>query len=166
MRLEHAGVVVDLPPGWEARARTQPPSEPGARGNLLLHAATVPLPAQRGDFGSGVVELLGPDDVFVSLFEYDETGRREGAVRRDAACRCRARRTSRPPSCSAPQLGHSGAQWFFTVVGSRRSACTRCSAATAAVRPARRRWRRCWLARPWGGPRDDHGAGPRGAGAR
>ena len=43
MQLEHDGVLVDLPPGWEVRARTQPPSSPGRRGNVLLHAATVAI---------------------------------------------------------------------------------------------------------------------------
>lgn len=116
MRLEHAGVVVDLPPGWEARARTQPPSQPGTRGNLLLHAATVPLPAQRGDFGSGVVELLGPDDVFVSLFEYDE---RDAARALFAATGLPVPRPSdfSPAVLQRTQLGHSGAQWFFAVDG-------------------------------------------------
>ena len=31
------------------------------------HVATVPLPAGRGDFGSGVVETLGPDDVGIRI---------------------------------------------------------------------------------------------------
>ena len=116
MRLEHAGVVVDLPPGWEARARTQPPSEPGARGNLLLHAATVPLPAQRGDFGSGVVELLGPDDVFVSLFEYDA---RDAGKALFGATGLPVPRPSdfSPAVLQRTQLGHSGAQFFFGVEG-------------------------------------------------
>ncbi len=116
MRLEHAGVVVDLPPGWEARARTQPPSQPGARGNLLLHAATVPLPAQCGDFGSGVVELLGPDDVFVSMFEHDE---RDAAQALFAATGLPVPRPLdfSPAVLQRTQLGHSGAQWFFAVEG-------------------------------------------------
>jgi hypothetical protein len=116
VRLEHSGVVVDLPPGWEARARTQPPSEPGARGNLLLHAATVPLPALRGDFGSGVVELLGPDDVFVSLFEYDEG---DAAKALFAASGLPVPRPSDFSTAvlQRTQLGHSGAQWFFTASG-------------------------------------------------
>lgn len=116
MRLEHAGVVVDLPAGWEARARTQPPNRPGASGNLLLHAATVPLPAARGDFGSGVVEMLGPDDVFVSLFEYDP----EDAGR--ALFAEQGLPVPRPGDFSMAvlqrtQLGHSGAQWFFSTAG-------------------------------------------------
>ena len=116
MRIEHAGVVVDLPAGWEARARTQPPSAPGRRGNLLLHAATVPLPAQRGDFGSGVVETLRPDDVFLSLFEYDE------ADAAKALFAAQGLPTPRPTDFSTAvlqrtQLGHSGAQFFFTATG-------------------------------------------------
>ena len=116
MRLEHDGVAVDLPPGWEARARTQPSSEPGTRGNLLLHAATVPLPAQRGDFGSGVVELLGPDDVFVSLFEYDE---RDADKALFAATGLPVPRPSdfSQAVLQRTQLGHSGAQFFFAVEG-------------------------------------------------
>ncbi|MCW2613891.1 MAG: hypothetical protein JWN08_885 [Frankiales bacterium] len=116
MRLEHGGVVVDLPAGWEARARTQPPSEPGRTGNLLLHAATVPLPSARGDFGSGVVETLAPDDVFVSLFEYDaaDAGR--------ALFAARGLPVPRPSDFSTAvlqrtQLDHSGAQFFFTAAG-------------------------------------------------
>ena len=116
MKLAHAGVVVDLPPGWEARARTQPPSEPGGRGNLLLHAATVPLPAQRGDFGSGVVETLGADDVFVCLFEYDQ------ADSAKALFAAQGLPVPGPADFSTAvlqrtQLGHSGAQFFFSVEG-------------------------------------------------
>lgn len=116
MRLEHGGVTVDLPAGWEARARTQAPSEPGRRGNLLLHAATVALPASRGDFGSGVVELLAPDDVFLALFEYDtaDAGR--------ALFAAQGVPVPRPSDFSRAvlqrtQLGHSGAQLFFTAAG-------------------------------------------------
>lgn len=116
MRLEHGGVVVDLPAGWEARARTQPSSEPGRTGNLLLHAATVPLPAARGDFGSGVVETLAPDDVFVSLFEYDT------ADARRALFAASGLPVPRPSDFSKAvlqrtQLDHSGAQFFFTAAG-------------------------------------------------
>ncbi len=116
MRLEHAGVAVELPPGWEARARTQPPSAAGGRGNLLLHAATVPLPAARGDFGSGVVELLGPDDVFVSLFEYDAQD--AGAALFGSSGLPVPRPSDFSPAVlQRTQLGHSGAQWFFAAEG-------------------------------------------------
>ena len=114
--LTHGGIAVDLPAGWEARARTQPPSEPGATGNVLLHAATVPLPAARGDFGSGVVETLGPDDVFVSLFEYDQ-----GDATRVLFAE-KGLPVPRPSDFSRAvlqrtQLDHSGAQFFFATAG-------------------------------------------------
>ena len=110
MRLEHGGVAVDLPAGWEARARTPP------GGNLLLHAATVPLPAARGDVGSGVVETLAPHDVFVALFEYDQ------ADAERALFAAQGLPVPRPSDFSTAvlqrtQLGHSGAQFFFTTSG-------------------------------------------------
>lgn len=116
MRLDHGGITVDLPAGWEARARTQPPSEPGRTGNVLLHAATVPLPTARGDFGSGVVETLAPDDVFVALFEYD------AADARRALFAATGLPVPRPADFSRAvlqrtQLDHSGAQFFFTAAG-------------------------------------------------
>jgi hypothetical protein len=116
VRLESAGVVVDLPPGWEARAKAQPPSRPGRRGNLLLHAATVPIPSTRGDFGSGVVDLLKADDVFVSLFEYDP----EEA--RTALFEAKGLPSVRPTDFSTGVMqrtlpGQSGAQWFFSAAG-------------------------------------------------
>ncbi len=116
MNLDHAGVRLALPTGWEARARVQASNVPGKRGNLLLHAATIPLPAERGDFGSGVVEHLGPDDVFLSLFEYDP----EDAGR--ALFSEQGLPVPRPGDFSTAvlqrtQLGHSGAQWFFSTAG-------------------------------------------------
>ena len=116
MRLAIPGLTMDLPPGWEARATSQPPSKPGRRGNLLLHAATIPLPSARGDFGSGVVELLGPDDVFVSLFEYD---REEAAAALFAA---KGLPAVGPADFSTGVMqrtirGQSGGQWFFSEAG-------------------------------------------------
>lgn len=116
MNLDHGGVRLALPTGWEARARLQPSSAPGRRGNLLLHAATIPLPADRGDFGSGVVEHLGPDDVFLSLFEYD------AADAGKALFASRGLPVLRPSEFSTAhlqrtQLGRSGGQWFFSAAG-------------------------------------------------
>lgn len=116
MTLVAAGLRLELPAGWEARVRRQVPSQPGRPGNALLHAATVALPEQRGDFGSGVVERLGPDDVFVAVLEYDA---------RDAAkVLFRSARIPVPkPSDFSPDVlqrtraGNTGAQWFFAAAG-------------------------------------------------
>jgi hypothetical protein len=110
------GLRLELPAGWEARVRRQAVSQPGRPGNVLLHAATIALPEQRGDFGSGVVEQLGPDDAFVALLEYDN---------RDAdKVLFRLPRLPVPkPSDFSPDVlqrttaGNTGAQWFFSVAG-------------------------------------------------
>jgi hypothetical protein len=83
---------------------------------VLLHAATIPLPEERGDFGSGVVERLGPDDAFVALLEYDA---------KDASkVLFKAPRLPIPkPSDFSPDVlqrtwaGNTGAQWFFSASG-------------------------------------------------
>ncbi len=146
MRLEHAGVVVDLPPGWEARARTQPPREPGGRGSLLLHAATVPLPPDRGDFGSGVVDLLGPDDVFVALVDYGSEVADVGlfanqGMPRLAPSQFGPNRLQRPlPGLSASQHFFSeGGRAFclFTVLGSHARRMATVQRAAALVRTVR-----------------------------
>jgi hypothetical protein len=116
VRLSVPGLAIELPPGWEARARTQPPSRPGRRGNLLLHAATVPLPTARGDFGSGVVDVLGAGDVFVSLFEYDREEASAALFEADGLP------SVRPSDFSTGVMqrtlrGQSGAQWFFSQHG-------------------------------------------------
>ncbi|MDX6198639.1 MAG: hypothetical protein QOJ79_1790 [Actinomycetota bacterium] len=116
MTLVAGGLRLELPAGWEARVRRQAPSQPGRPGNVLLHAATIPLPEERGDFGSGVVERLGPDDAFLALFEYDE---------RDAVkVLFKAPRIPVPkPSDFSPDVlqrttaGNTGAQWFFSASG-------------------------------------------------
>lgn len=36
----------------------------------ILHVANFPLPPQRGDYGGGAVDFMGPDDLFVSLLEH------------------------------------------------------------------------------------------------
>ena len=63
------GITVGPPPGWEA-AIYRRQADAGGLTYPVMHAATIVLPADRGDYGSGVVELLGPDDVFVSLLDF------------------------------------------------------------------------------------------------
>ena len=110
------GFDLALPAGWQAAARRQPPSSPGARGNLLVHVSTVALPRDRGDFGSGVVTTLGPDDLLLTFFEYDADA--------TATPLFAARGLPRPrPSDFDPSAmqrvlpGMSGAQYFFSTAG-------------------------------------------------
>lgn len=80
VRLESHGFRVELPAPWEGavvvgeldaatRRRAQ------ERGTAVhtppaLHLATFALPPVRGDFGSGAVDVMAGDDVFVALVEY------------------------------------------------------------------------------------------------
>ncbi len=78
MKLQSHGIQTDLPPGWEGRigVRQRPTEatrsigEVGERPNPVVHLANFALPQQRGDFGSGAVDLMGAEDVLVVLFEY------------------------------------------------------------------------------------------------
>jgi hypothetical protein len=79
------GLRARLPARWEARlylrARPDEPAwrsvHPDAYGsteesrNPVLHLANFALPPDRGDFGSGAVELMGADHAFVAVLEYD-----------------------------------------------------------------------------------------------
>ena len=108
------GFTLDLPPGWEARARRQPRSRGDRAGNLLLHASTRPLPAERGDFGSGAVDTLTAEDVFVSLFEYEPEDADETLFAARGLPRIRPSDFS-PANMQRTLPGQSGAQWFFRV---------------------------------------------------
>jgi hypothetical protein len=83
MRFDRSGIAVDLPAGWEASLfqRDQTPSgglrtlglaerAPGATTHPVLHAASFPLPADRGDYGSGAVDVMTEQDVLVTLVEF------------------------------------------------------------------------------------------------
>lgn len=69
MRIAAHGLAITPPSGWDAAITLRPPG-PGEVTRPVLHAATVPLPAERGDYGSGLVETLGPTDVFVALLDF------------------------------------------------------------------------------------------------
>ena len=84
MRFERSGIGVEVPPGWQvalsrrpelAEARGASPEElvdraPGATTHPVLHLASFRLPPDRGDYGSGAVDVMSATDVFVSLVEF------------------------------------------------------------------------------------------------
>lgn len=70
--LSRDGLSVDVPDGWEARIRRSVAAEEDASTFPVIHAATVPLSGKVADYGGGVVEKLGSDDVFISLIEFGD----------------------------------------------------------------------------------------------
>ncbi len=138
MKVRALGIALEPNQGWEVRIRTRPADAAAreARPRAVMHAATVPLPDDRGDFGGGVTPMLGTDDVFVTLFEYGPEATSTPLFR------TRGRPRPVPSDFSPNQLqrtiaGQSGRQWFFSeggrafclyvVLGShaRRAALTR-----------------------------------------
>ena len=79
--LSSDGVSVGLPSGWEGEIFNRAP-ETGDRGlstnhnpfgevaRNVVHLANFALPAERGDFGSGAVEIMNSGALLVILFEH------------------------------------------------------------------------------------------------
>jgi hypothetical protein len=118
-RLEGFGLAVDLPAGWEGeiyrRASAGDGLRPqGAAEAPVLHAATFALPAERGDFGNGAVDLMRRDDVFVSLFEYDAPAASTPLFEAVGVPRL-GDADFDPATLQRAFPGHSGCQRFFRV---------------------------------------------------
>jgi hypothetical protein len=110
------GLAVTPPVGWEAAIYRRPPVG-GEQTYPILHAATVAMPAGRGDYGGGLVELLGPDDLFVSVLEF---GPEAASSPLFAALRGVPGLTPdayRPRQLQRTILGQAGVQRFFTAGG-------------------------------------------------
>jgi hypothetical protein len=109
------GLSIETPPAWDVRVYKR--SEAAAdRTYPVVHAANFALPSRRGDFGSGAVELMGPGNVFVTLFEYDEAAAGTALFSR------RGMPTAHPDDFSPRGLqrtlrGQSGVQYFFNESG-------------------------------------------------
>ena len=123
-QLTAQGVTVELPSGFEGRAirRSQGPPAAGATASgalpektlAIIHAATVPLPPEVGDFGSNVVDVLGSDDVFVAVFEYDSSAANTALFAQQGIPRSLDFEAFSPTLLQRSIKGQSGAQRFFT----------------------------------------------------
>jgi hypothetical protein len=110
------GIVAPLPEGFEGRIFVRP-APPGATTYPVAQFATFPIPDDVGDFGSGAVNLMRPDDVYATLFEYGpesvgtalfaQQGRPHDLKARDFSTITLRRGIA----------GQSGTQWFFTEAG-------------------------------------------------
>jgi len=117
------GISVDAPVGWDARIyRREAAAEVRAAGRQgrnhgVLHAANFALPVQRGDFGSGAVEVMGAENVLVTLVDHgpESAGTplfaRQGLPSRVELTEFSSDRLQRPLP------GQGGAQFFFTSQG-------------------------------------------------
>ena len=135
------GITATLPRGWDGRISRRS-SEP--RGGVtkaaqagierpVVHLGTMPLPVERGDFGSGVVERMGPTDVLVCIVEFDDPARSGVLFDRHGVPRFSVRDFS-PDSMQRTISGMCGAQAFFTEAG--RTFCAYVVLGSLRARPA------------------------------
>lgn len=108
------GIAAQLPRRFEGRIFIRPAS--AGVSYPVGQFATFPIPDDIGDFGSGAVTLMGPSDVFATLFEY-------GPESLGTALFSSQRRPSFSPDDFSPVRlrrgipGQSGTQRFFTEAG-------------------------------------------------
>jgi hypothetical protein len=112
-RLASKGIEVYLPQGWEGRIFQREPTG-GAKTYPVAHFATFPLPADLADFGGGATAAMGPDDVFVVLFEYGPESLGTALFARHGMPRALAADQFHPYTLRRGVGGQSGTQWFFT----------------------------------------------------
>lgn len=110
------GMTVTPPSGWEV-AIYRRASGHGEQTHPVLHAATVPLPADRGDYGSGVVELLGPEDVFVAVLDFGPSAAGTALFAGLRGVPGLTPDAYRPSQLQRTIRGQAGVQRFFTTEG-------------------------------------------------
>lgn len=115
-QIHSAGLTIDPPPGWEAAIYRRAAGE-GEITYPVVHVATVPLPAGRGDYGGGLVEQLSPDDAFVSFLEFGPEAAGSALFGTLTAVPGLTPDSFRPRQLQRTILGQAGVQRFFTVGG-------------------------------------------------
>ena len=113
-KLSDLGVDVELPDGWDGLIY-QRISEGQDEARRALHAANFPLPPERGDYGGGVQELMGQDDVLVTLVEFEPENSNSALFSRQGPPARIDPDTFSPTAMPRAIPGQAGAQFFFTV---------------------------------------------------
>lgn len=81
-----------------------------------MHLANFPLPEQRGDFGSGAVDIMGSGHVFVCLFEHGAASARQPLFASTGIPRL-APAMFRADGLQRAIRGQAGAQRWFNEAG-------------------------------------------------
>lgn len=123
-RLSGHAIDVDLPPGWDGRIYRRDPgpsvaaaTSEAATTGAVLHAASFPLPGERGDFGSGAVEIMRRDDVLMVLIEYGAEGAGSGLFAEPGPPRQLSARDFDQNALQRAIPGQAGTQVFFSANG-------------------------------------------------
>ncbi len=122
MKMSARGIGVDVPQGWDGEIyRRSGGFRPQAGGVAevnpsVMHLGNFPLPTSRGDYGSGAVEVMKSDSVFIVLFEFDRSSVGTALFSRSGIPRVAAEDFA-PDQMQRPLPGQSGAQYFFNHQG-------------------------------------------------
>jgi hypothetical protein len=114
MRIAAHGIALDLPRHWEAHLYSAPGGDP------VLHAASFPLPAADGDFGSGATARMPAHGAFLALKEYRPGPRLVPGVGLFASRSIPLplpEREFHPRALQVGRAGQAGLQYFFTAAG-------------------------------------------------
>ncbi|MBT8215732.1 MAG: hypothetical protein HKN74_10020 [Acidimicrobiia bacterium] len=124
--LSYEGVTVELPPGWDGAIRRMPipardlsvgaEAETG-ESHVVVHAANFPLPPERGDFGSGAVEIMRSQHLLMVIFDYGPDAAGTALFRYEGIPVPLDPETFDPNMMQRPLPLQSGLQRFFTVNG-------------------------------------------------
>ena len=115
-RLHAHGIAAALPAGFEGRIFVRAQSADSVS-RPVAHFATFPLPGDVGDFGSGAVTAMGPEDVFAVLFEYGPESVGKALFSRSGMPRRLDSSHFHPTVLRRGLPQQSGTQWFFTESG-------------------------------------------------
>lgn len=125
--LRYRGISVELPQGWDGaiQDRPMPPrdlvvgSGPSSDGShMVVHVANFALPAQRGDFGSGAVEIMRSEHLLIVVFDYGSEAADTVLFEYEGLPVPLDPESFDPNMMQRPLKGQSGLQRFFTF-GSR-----------------------------------------------
>ena len=109
------GITAQLPAGFEGRIFVRPPADGPTY--PVAHFASFAIPDDIGDFGSGAVQLMGPSDVFVTLFEYGPESVGRALFARQGRPAAFTDSDFSPMRLRRGIPGQSGTQYFFTEGG-------------------------------------------------
>jgi len=115
------GIEVDVPRGWDGEIYRRSSgigtlSESPVKVKPVVHLANFPLAQNRGDFGSGAVEVMIADNLLIVLFEYGSESIGTALFASSGIPTVSADDFA-PHTMQRPLRGQSGAQFFFTEVG-------------------------------------------------
>ncbi|MBW3657075.1 MAG: hypothetical protein KY457_00435 [Actinobacteria bacterium] len=127
MRLSSHGLSAVLPSGWEGAFTTarEAPAVRTAAGVTTravpslptLHLANFALPPDRGDFGSGAVDVMGARHAFVSVLEYGPECVGTALFSEAGLPRHLTAGDFSPRALQRTRSGQAGLQVFFTEAG-------------------------------------------------